>query len=96
MIALLCCPHCRSAVPLGAPGVFHCGRCGRPYTVASHEQLAVEAKRKTDERNVLMLIGAVVFVFYVAPVLLTVGYMCVMFGVYAVLAIVFGVAAAAG
>ena len=96
MNTLLACPHCKSAVPLGAPGVFHCGRCGRPYTVASPEQLAVEAKRKSDERNVLLLIGGVVFVFYVAPVLLTVGYMCVMVLVYLVIAIVLGVAAAAG
>lgn len=60
-------------LPPNPPGVFHCGRCGEPFTVPGPADLERQAKKRRDERNVLLLVGAAIFVMYVAPVLLALG-----------------------
>lgn len=96
MNAPLACPHCQWVLPPGPPGQFHCGRCGKPYTIATPEQLAVIAKKRSEERNLLLIGGVFLFVFYVAPVLLTVVYIGAMMLIYLVVFLVFAIVAAAG
>lgn len=94
--AQLACPHCKTVLPENPPGTFYCGRCGKPFTVPGPDQLAREAKKRRDEKNVLMLVGAVVFVIYVLPVLMALGYVCFMVVIYLLMFLGFGVAAIAG
>lgn len=92
----LACPHCKRVVGNDPPGVFYCGGCGKPYTIPSAEDLARLAKKRADEKRVLMLVGGAVCLVYVMPVLLVAGYMCFIFGFYLLLMIGIGVGAAVG
>jgi hypothetical protein len=92
----LACPHCQWVLPPSAPGQLHCGRCGKLYTIATPEQLAVIAKKRSEERNLLLIGGVFLFVVYVAPVLLTVVYLGAMMIIYLVIFLVFAIVAAAG
>jgi hypothetical protein len=94
--APLACPHCKSVLPPNPPGVFHCGRCGKPFTVPGPQDLARLEKKRQDEKLVIMIVGAVVFLFYVGPILLAFGYMCFVMVIYVLMAIGMGIGAAAG
>lgn len=95
-MTVLACPHCSHALSPSPPGVFHCGHCGKPHTVATPEQLATLAAKHQEERKLLMIVGAVFFVIYVAPVLLTIIYVAAIFVIYLAFFVVFAIVAATG
>lgn len=93
MTTPLACPHCKTPQPAQPPGVWHCGKCGQPFRVAGPDELAAQRSKKEKERQVLMLVGAVVFVVYVLPMLLGLAYVC--FSIALTLFIMLGAGAAA-
>lgn len=94
--APLACPHCKTQVSHDPPGVLYCGSCGKAYTIPTAEDRARLAKKRADEKNVLLLVGGVVFLIYVMPVLLSMGYVCFMFVFYILIMIGIGVGSAVG
>jgi len=74
--------------------VLYCGGCGKPYTIPTAEERARMDKKRADEKHVLLLVGGAVFLVYVLPVLVSMGYVCFMFVFYLLLMIGFGVGAA--
>lgn len=91
MSAPLACPHCKSVLPPNPAGVFHCGRCGEPFTVPGSADVARQEKKRRDEKSVLMLVGGVFFIFYVAPILFAFGSTCFFMVFYVLMFIGIGV-----
>lgn len=87
MAVPLACPHCEAVLPADPPGVLHCGRCGKPYTILGPEEIAKEQQKLKDEKHVLMLVGGAMFLIYVAPMLFALFYVVVVFAIYLAVAI---------
>ncbi|MCA9609993.1 MAG: hypothetical protein KC619_30565 [Myxococcales bacterium] len=94
MAVSLACPHCAAVLPADPPGVLHCGRCGKPYTILGPDEIAKEQQKVKDEKHVLLLVGGAMFVVYVAPMLFTLIYVVVVFAIY--LAVLVGALVGAG
>jgi len=74
--------------------VLYCGSCGKAYAIPTAQERARVTKKREDEKHVLMLVGGAVFLIYVMPTLLALGYVCFVFVFYVLVLIGFGVGSA--